>query len=899
MRRLPLAVLVIAVATPAATLLPVVVRSAPADPRPVNTHVENRGLSGVDRGALHSVTGPASGLAATAAWAEEIAAAGPARPGRPPAVPAGGEHSGAVDPGAGRPAVLTTILRSHRAFQTLGVTWDQPAGVEPDLTVVLRTRSRQGWTGWQPLEVQDGAHTTDGAARGLRGGTEPAWVGPSDAVQVRVDVRSGRLPHALRVELIDPGTSDFDRVAGQVPPMSAAATARQPQILSRAAWGANEARVRNAPTYMSTIRAGVLHHTADRNNYTAAQVPAIIRGDYAYHLRRGWNDIGYNFLVDRFGRIWEGRRGGVTLPVQGAHAGGFNTDTFGVAMIGNYQDVRPSAASVSAVVRLFAWKLDLNHRDPRGRTRLVSAGGGTSRYTAGTEVSKPVIMGHRDVGRTACPGRYLYALLGSIRARVAARMGAALLDPVGPAPTTEIGAGASVGAGALAAQSWRLDVADRCRGGTVASLSGTVAARKRFTATWNGRGPGSVISRPGGYTLTLSSRSRAGSARPVTGQVAVLPPVPADVPPGALSGGAGGYLPVAPRRLLDTRSGAVLPAGPDGRVDVPVLGQAGVPATGVTSVVLQVTALCPTDRTVLEVWPTGQPHGTRTTLTLRPGQSRGALVTAAVGVGGAVSIGNAAGVTDLVVDVLGYHASGAGAAFRPTTRTRVYNTAAAAEGPLGDGEGRLVTVPGLAGVPASQIIAVVADVTAFQPSRAGTLTAYPAGIPLPATSTLAVEAHATSEVRSVIEVRSGHLVLHASGTSVGVAVDVVGVYVAAPAAGAGFTAVAGTRLLDTRAGNVPLTAGHPRDVVVAGIGGVPADATAVVVDLTALSPSAPTSVIGWPAGQVTPGGADLRVMTGDDRSNLAVIPVGAGGAVSLRSSAGSTHLTVDLVGYYR
>jgi hypothetical protein len=268
-------------------------------------------------------------------------------------------------------------------------------------------------------------------------------------------------------------------------------------------------------------------------------------------------------------------------------------------------------------------------------------------------------------------------------------------------------------------------------------------------------------------------------------------------------------------------------------------------------------------------------------------------------VGGAVSIGNTSGVTDLVVDVLGYHASGTGAAFRPITRTRVYNTAMAAEGRLADGEDRLVTVPGLAGVAANQIVAIVADLTTFQPSRAGTLTAYPAGIARPATSTLAVETHATSEVRSVIEVRSGHLVLHATGTSVGVSVDVVGVYLAAPAAGAGFTAVAGARLLDTRSGNAALIAGQPRDLVVAGVGGVPADATAVVVNLTALAPTAPTSIIGWPAGQAPPGGADLRVMTGDDRSNLAVIPVGAGGAVSLRTATGSTDLIVDLVGYYR
>src|SRR5262249_12382763 len=200
--------------------------------------------------------------------------------------------AGAVPAGLDAPAVLTAVLHARRSFQTVGVTWDAGAGAEPDLTVVLRTHSGTGWTSWQPLEITDGADGNRGeSGAAARGGTEPAWVGPSDAVQVRVDVGSGPLPSGLRLELIDPGSSAFDRGAGQAPPDSAAAAASRPAILSRRAWGANETRVKNPPTYMPTIVAGVLHHTADRNNYSAAQVPAIIRGDYAYHLSRGWNDI--------------------------------------------------------------------------------------------------------------------------------------------------------------------------------------------------------------------------------------------------------------------------------------------------------------------------------------------------------------------------------------------------------------------------------------------------------------------------------------------------------------------------------------------------------------------------------------------------------------------------------
>src|SRR5262249_44847793 len=161
-------------------------------------------------------------------------------------------------------------------------------------------------------------------------------------------------------------------------------------------------------------------------------------------------------------------------------------------------------------------------------------------------------------------------------------------------------------------------------------------------------------------------------------------------------------VPVTPRRLVDTRSGAVLPAGPAGRVDVTVLGRTGVPSGGVTSVVLQVTALCPTAGTVVQVWPTGQARGGASSLSLRADQRRSALVEVAVGAAGKVSLGNSSGVTDIVVDVLGYHAAATGAAYRPVPRTRVYTTGMAAGAAVRAGEDRQITVPTLGGVPANQ-----------------------------------------------------------------------------------------------------------------------------------------------------------------------------------------------------
>jgi hypothetical protein len=109
------------------------------------------------------------------------------------------------------------------------------------------------------------------------------------------------------------------------------------------------------------VHAGFVHHTVNANNYTRREVPAILRGIYAYHTQsRGWRDIGYNYLIDRFGRIWEGRYGGVTLPVVGAHTLDYNENSFGTSAIGNYQIARPTSAMLDAYARLFAWKLSLS-----------------------------------------------------------------------------------------------------------------------------------------------------------------------------------------------------------------------------------------------------------------------------------------------------------------------------------------------------------------------------------------------------------------------------------------------------------------------------------------------------------------------------------------------------------
>ena len=115
-----------------------------------------------------------------------------------------------------------------------------------------------------------------------------------------------------------------------------------PTIYSRAQWGADESIRNKSALRYGTVSAGFVHHTVNANDYTEAQVPGIMRSIYAYHVKsRGWSDIGYNFLVDRFGRIWEGRYGGVDKNVVGAHTLGYNDYSFAMSAIGNFDVVEP------------------------------------------------------------------------------------------------------------------------------------------------------------------------------------------------------------------------------------------------------------------------------------------------------------------------------------------------------------------------------------------------------------------------------------------------------------------------------------------------------------------------------------------------------------------------------
>ncbi|WP_328911426.1 peptidoglycan recognition protein [Streptomyces sp. NBC_00234] len=196
--------------------------------------------------------------------------------------------------------------------------------------------------------------------------------------------------------------------------------APQPEIVPRSDWGADERMVRHAATYTGRVSAAFIHHTGHTNGYDCADAPELLRGIQADHIKQdGWDDIGYNFVVDRCGTIYEGRAGGITRPVRGAHTKGFNADSVGIAAIGTFgAGVPVPKAVVEAIARVIAWKLRPG-ADPRGSVRLVSTND-ESRFPKGHAAELHVISGHRDSYLTGCPGDALYAQLPAIRDAVAA-----------------------------------------------------------------------------------------------------------------------------------------------------------------------------------------------------------------------------------------------------------------------------------------------------------------------------------------------------------------------------------------------------------------------------------------------------------------------------------------------
>jgi hypothetical protein len=416
------------------------------------------------------------------------------------------------------PALRRTALgidrTATRAFAMVGVTWRHDPAVG-DVAAEVRWRNRSTWSAWTSIGSRSDDVPDPGSrdvAPLLRDGTEPLWIGHADGVQARVTTATGIAPRDVRVDLIDPGTSPADASAGAAPRDAAAASEPQPAILTRADWGADESIRRGNPSFNATVKVGFVHHTATANDYALAETPAVIRSIYAYHVKsNGWSDIGYNYLVDRFGRTWEGRYGGIMRAVVGAHTGGFNSDSFGTSLIGTFATSPPPAVTLSALEHLFAWKLGSYYRDPAATATLRSAGGGTSKYAAGTFHPFAVVSGHRDAGNTSCPGDATYARMGSIRTAINTFLGTAFVEPTISAMRVPVGSKTPVTVTATArnAPSWSLDVTTPL-GTSVRSWSGTAA--DPITASWDLTDASGTPVPAGAYTVTLTGTSGDGDS---------------------------------------------------------------------------------------------------------------------------------------------------------------------------------------------------------------------------------------------------------------------------------------------------------------------------------------------------------------------------------------------------
>ena len=351
-----------------------------------------------------------------------------------------------VDPAAG--TVVADVLDAGRVLtpavettgaQTVGVTWPEgadAAGLEPQ----LRSLTDGEWTDWVALGVSDAepdAGTAD-AANAARGGTDSYWVGEAEAVQLSFAATADGGPAGLSLALVasdeDLATTGGTGTGGaaaegaastgdavvrtaafrtSAPAAVVPAAAAQPAVVTRGQWGARSQVC--APDVASRLEGAVVHHTAGSNSYTTqAQAMEQIRNDQAYHIdARGWCDIGYNFIVDKWGTIYEGRANSLNQAVIGVHASGANTGTVGVSMLGNYDTVPTTPAMIDSVGRIIGWRLAAYGVDPNGSWT----------YPSGQHL--PRVIGHRDVAQTACPGRYGYAQLGNIRA-IAAVSGPAM-----------------------------------------------------------------------------------------------------------------------------------------------------------------------------------------------------------------------------------------------------------------------------------------------------------------------------------------------------------------------------------------------------------------------------------------------------------------------------------------
>jgi hypothetical protein len=417
---------------------------------------------------------------------------------------------------------------------------------------------------------------------------------------------------------------------------------------------------------------------------------------------------------------------------------------------------------------------------------------------------------------------------------------------------------------------------------------------------------GATQLKAGSYPLTVSY-SGDGSYLPSTFNstggvtLTVAAPAAAGTP----------YTPVAPVRVLDTRNGTggySSPVGAGKAISLKVTGQDGVPATGVSAVVLNLTATGPTTSGWVIAYPDGQARPAQgSSLNFTKGETIPNLVTVPVGADGKIDLYNSAGTVNLVADLQGYFSSSSQSKYTPAGPVRILDTRNGTGGyssPVGSGKAISLQVTGQDGVPASGVTAVVLNLTATGPTTSGWVIAYPDGQPRPAEgSNLNFTKGETIPNQVIVPVGAdGKIELYNAAGTVNLVADLQGYYTTT--GGSEYTTAGPVRVLDTRNGtggySSPVGSGKAISLKVTGQDGVPASGvTAVVLNLTATGPTTSGWVIAYPDGQARPAeGSDLNFTKGETIPNQVTVPVGADGKIDLYNAAGSVNLVADLEGYF-
>ena len=505
---------------PAFLVVPVAGGQA-SDAEPVRAEVRSLALSGVPAGALLGTPGVGTGVRAAGSDHDHDPVLGPTRLRAAAALPA------------------TDVA----PFGLVGVTAAE--AFDPGTRVVVRVRQDGAWTDWMHVPVSE--HMPDPGTEEYeraRFGTEPVVASDADGVQVRIDTPSGEVPADTRLVMIDNPVRPEDAELGHesAPASSAQAVANRPRIITRAEWGADESLKRGTVSYSPRIKVAFVHHVVSSNDYTEAEAAQQMRNVYSWFTEGiQVNDFGYNFMVDRFGRIYEGRAGGVELAVIGAHTAGFNAETFAVSFLGNADTLNPTQEEgqriTDAMSRLIAWKLDLNKVNPRGSAVLTSAGPGpgsgtTSMYYAGERVRVKTVSGHGDIGSTSCPGDFLRPAVMPMRSRAAEMMGTTFFRPL------LVGSGQPWGAEqpmtlrvpTTGAVKLKADIFSAC-GDRVRTLRGESREAGTLDLRWDRRDDGNKAVPPGNYTVSITGTAGGEALTPWNGAVRIASTADAPVDP--------------------------------------------------------------------------------------------------------------------------------------------------------------------------------------------------------------------------------------------------------------------------------------------------------------------------------------------------------------------------------